>query len=84
VLARRHAVVVASVRDPDLDTALDTAPHTPRDVYAAAVALDVLDGRARVIKRLRHLGATVIEAPPALLGEACVRAYLQLKSRARL
>jgi hypothetical protein len=37
-----------------------------------------------VIKRLRHLGATVIEAPPALLGEACVRAYLQLKSRARL
>jgi uncharacterized protein (DUF58 family) len=84
VLARRHAVVVASVRDPDLDTALGTAPHTPRDVYAAAVALDVLDGRARVIKRLRHLGATVIEAPPALLGEACVRAYLQLKSRARL
>jgi len=84
VLARRHAVVVASVRDPDLDTALGTAPHTPRDVYAAAVALDVLDGRARVITRLRHLGATVIEAPPALLGEACVRAYLQLKSRARL
>jgi uncharacterized protein (DUF58 family) len=84
VLARRHAVVVASVRDPDLETPLGTAPHTPRDVYAAAVALDVLDGRARVIKRLRHLGATVIEAPPALLGEACVRAYLQLKARARL
>jgi uncharacterized protein (DUF58 family) len=53
-------------------------------VYSAAVALDVLDGRARVIERLRHLGATVIEAPPTLLGEACVRAYLQLKSRARL
>ena len=84
VLARRHAVVVASVRDPDLETPLGTAPHTPRDVYAAAVALDVLHGRARVITRLRHLGATVIEAPPTLLGEACVRAYLQLKSRARL
>jgi hypothetical protein len=37
-----------------------------------------------VIERLRHLGATVVEAPPALLGEACVRAYLRLKSRARL
>jgi uncharacterized protein (DUF58 family) len=84
VLARRHAVVIASVRDPDLDRTLDTAPETPRDVYAAAVALDVLDGRARVIERLRHLGATVIEAPPALLGESCVRAYLRLKSRARL
>jgi uncharacterized protein (DUF58 family) len=84
VLARRHAVVIASVRDPDLDAALSTSPETPRDVYSAAVALDVLDGRARVIERLRHLGATVIEAPPVLLGEACVRAYLQLKSRARL
>jgi uncharacterized protein (DUF58 family) len=84
VLVRRHAVVIASVRDPDLEAPLEAAPHTPRDVYAAAVALDVLDGRARVIKRLRHRGATVIEAPPLLLGEACVRAYLQLKARARL
>jgi uncharacterized protein (DUF58 family) len=84
VLARRHAVVIASVRDPDLDLALSTAPETPRDVYAGAVAIDVLDGRTRVIERLRHLGATVVEAPPALLGEACVRAYLRLKSRARL
>src|SRR6266550_6983753 len=51
VLARRHAVVVASVRDPDLETPLTQTPKTPRDVYAGAVALDVLDGRARVIKR---------------------------------
>jgi len=84
VLTRRHAVVVASVRDPDLDAPLVHAPTTPRDVYAGAVALDVLDGRAQVMKRLRHQGATVIEASPAQLGEACVRAYLRLKSRARL
>ena len=84
VLARRHAVVIASVRDPDLEAPLRTEPATARDVYAAAVALDVLDERERVIQRLRHLGATVIEARPKLLGEACVRAYLQLKSRARL
>ncbi len=84
VLARRHAVVIASARDPDLDAPLRTPPNTPRDVYAAAIAIDVLDERTRVVQRLRHLGATVIEASPALLGEACVRAYLQLKSRARL
>jgi len=84
VLARRHAVVIASVRDPDLDAPLRTPPHIARDVYAAAVAIDVLDERARVVQRLRHVGATVIEASPRGLGEACVRAYLQLKSRARL
>src|SRR4029079_13350641 len=68
VLARRHAVAVASVRDPDLEMPLATEPATARDVYSAAVALDVLDGRTRVVNRLRHLGATVVEAPPRLLG----------------
>ena len=84
VLSRRHALVVASVRDPDLDAALRQPPQRPRDVYASAVALDVLDAKRRVAVRLRHAGAQVVEAPPAALGEACVRAYLRLKSRARL
>jgi uncharacterized protein (DUF58 family) len=84
IIARRHAVVVASVRDPDLEAPLYTRPHAPHDVYAAAIALDVLEAKQRVAARLRHAGAVVVEAPPALLGEACVRAYLRLKARARL
>jgi uncharacterized protein (DUF58 family) len=84
VLTRRHAVVVASVRDPDLDRAVQHQPASPRDVYAAAVAVDVLETKQRVATRLRHAGADVVEAPAPLLGEACVRAYLRLKSRARL
>ena len=84
VLSRRHALVVASVRDPDLDAAMRQPPQRPRDVYASAVALDVLDAKRRVAVRLRHAGAQVVEAPPTALGEACVRAYLRLKSRARL
>jgi uncharacterized protein (DUF58 family) len=84
VLARRHAVVVASVRDPDLDHAVGAPPERLGDVYAAAIAVDVLDARRRVVARLRHSGADVVEARPALLGEACVRAYLRLKARARL
>jgi len=84
LLARRHAVVVASVRDPDLDAAVRHTPETLHDVYAAAVAADVLAARRRVVARLRHVGAAVVEAGPSALGEACVRAYLQLKARARL
>jgi uncharacterized protein (DUF58 family) len=84
LLARRHAVVVASVRDPDLDAAVRHTPETLHDVYAAAVAADVLAARRRVVARLRHAGAEIVEAGPAALGEACVRAYLQLKARARL
>ncbi len=84
VIAKRHAVVVASLRDPDLDAAVHRAPQVARDTYAAAVALDVLDARARVAARLRHAGADVVEAAPGRLNEACVGAYLRLKERARL
>jgi uncharacterized protein (DUF58 family) len=84
VLARRHVVLVASVRDPDLDRQLVTAPATPLDVYGQAVALDVLEARGRVAHGLTRAGATVLEAPAGELPAACVRAYLKAKARARL
>jgi uncharacterized protein (DUF58 family) len=83
-LTRRHAVIVASARDPDLDAAHRRAPATTHDVYAAAVAIDVLEERRRVAIGLEHAGARVVDAPATSLGEACVRAYLRLKARARL
>jgi uncharacterized protein (DUF58 family) len=84
MLARRHAVVVASVRDPDVDGAVTSPPRDRADVYRAAVALDLLDGRRRVAAELRSAGAEVVEASPERLAAACVRAYLRLKSRARI
>lgn len=84
VLARRHAVVVASASDPELEAMVRTPPEQPLDVYRAAVALDVLNARRRVTVRLRSAGAEMIEAPPGALGAACVRAYLRAKARARL
>jgi uncharacterized protein (DUF58 family) len=84
VLARRHAVVVASVADPDLQRMVRTRPSGSADVYAAAVALDVLDARAQVAAQLRRGGAAVVEASPDLLATACVGAYLRAKARARL
>lgn len=84
VLMRRHAVAVASATDVDLVSAVRKSPDRPADVYESAVALDVLDSRARVTARLRASGSDVIEAPPDQLGRACVAAYLRAKSRARL
>jgi uncharacterized protein (DUF58 family) len=84
VVARRHAVVVASCADPDLDEIVSTPPRDTLDVYAATAALDVLDERALVVARLRAAGAEVVEAAPSALGAACVRVYLRAKARARL
>lgn len=83
VLARRHAVTVASVRDPDLDAVLATAPGDRHGLGAQAVALDVLAARTRVAHRLRRAGAQVVEAPADGLAAACVGAYLRAKTRGR-
>ena len=84
ILARRHVVAVATVADPDVTSLVRAAPETPFDVYAAAVALDVLDVRAVVSARLARAGAEVVEAPPDAFSAACVAAYLRAKHRARL
>src|SRR2546430_3330784 len=72
VLTRRHAVVVAGVTVPVLEQRVHSPPRSPADVYTAAVALDVLDARARVAAQLRGAGADVVEARPDLLPNACV------------
>ena len=84
VLARRHAVVVAGVADPDLEALVRTRPGSAAEVYAAAAAVDVLDARARVSTQISRAGAQVIEAPPERLAAACIEAYLRAKARARL
>ena len=84
MLARRHAVAVASVLDPDLDALVRARPTDVRDVYAGGVALEMLAARARVAALLRRGGADVVEAPAATLGAACVGAYLRAKARGRL
>jgi uncharacterized protein (DUF58 family) len=84
VLARRHALVVASVSDPDLEGLVRNPPQAPRDVYAAAAALDLLDARVRAAALISRAGARVVEAPPQRFAAACVQAYLRAKSRLAL
>jgi uncharacterized protein (DUF58 family) len=84
VLARRHAVAVASARDPDLEALAAKEPQAVADVFATTVALDVLDARAEAAAAIRRAGAEVIEASPERLSAACVSAYLRAKARARL
>lgn len=83
VLARKHAVVVASVVDPDLAAVVSRTPERPLDVYATAVALDVLADRRRAVAQLHGAGVEVVEAVPVALAAACVGAYLHLKAKAR-
>jgi uncharacterized protein (DUF58 family) len=84
VLTRHHAVAVASISDPDLVELARREPKVVAEVYRTAVALEVLEARAAVVKELRRVGGDVVEAAPQQLAAACVRSYLRAKARARL
>ena len=84
VLARRHAVMVVSATDHQIEAMASASANTARHGWERAVALDVLETRTEVVQRLRSVAASFVEAPTHLLAEATVREYLRLKSRARL
>jgi uncharacterized protein (DUF58 family) len=84
ILTRRHAVVVASVRDPAITAIMRREPSSAVDAYEAVVAASVTAARDKTAARLRGAGAAVVEASPDALPAACVDAYLSLKARARL
>ena len=84
VLVRRHAVLVAGVRDPDLVEAVTTVPEDRRALLTAGVATDLLAERDLVRRRLSSAGAVVVDATVDRLPSACVAAYLRLKAAARL
>jgi uncharacterized protein (DUF58 family) len=84
LVAREHAVLVASVRDPELVRLRDAPVRAAGDAYAAAAAASLLAERERAAARLRGLGARVVDAPPDELAAALADAYLDVKVRGGL
>jgi uncharacterized protein (DUF58 family) len=82
-LTARHRVVLASVRDPELER-MAAAGHDAPSVYAAAAAEQVLAERARTAELLGALGVDVVDASADHLPVALTDHYLMLKSRGLL
>ncbi|OMH35159.1 DUF58 domain-containing protein [Tersicoccus sp. Bi-70] len=82
-LCEKHVVVVAAVRDPQLD---ETAAErgTISEVYRAAAAERTRLERAAMTAQLRLLGVEVVDESPALLPPRLADAYIRLKAAGRL
>lgn len=79
LLAARHLVMLASLREPALDETL-ARPVTGQDsalTYAAAV--DYREARDRALRRVQLGGAQVLDVAPAALPAALVNRYLEIK-----
>ncbi len=82
-LAQRHRVVLASVRDPELDR-MAARRGDPAAVYEAAAAEQVLADRARTAEILGSLGVDVVDADADRLPVELTDHYLMLKGRGLL
>ena len=83
VLTARHRVVVASVRDPELER-MARRRDDVGEVYAAAAAEQELRRRARTRDLLTGLGVDVVDADSEHLAPALADHYLSLKTRGLL
>ena len=84
ILAWRHLVVVAEVRDPELGRLSRSFPDAAAAAYRKAAAGRIEELRDRAARRLTQLGAWVVDRPPDELPLTLADMYLRAKSFGRL
>lgn len=82
-LTAKHLVVLAAVRDPELDRRT-AARGTPGEVYRAAAAERALIEKDALRSQLAALGVEVVEGSPEELPPVLADTYIRLKATGRL
>ena len=81
-LLPKHLPLIILLRDPEVEAlARVQASDDDPTLYVRAAAAEVLAGRDRLVRRLRTLGANVLEVEPRALTPALVNRYLEIKVR---
>ncbi len=79
ILGERHAVILANLREYQLDARAAAPVENFEDALTHCVAHDMLRERQRVVAGLRERGAWVVDCLPHQLGRALAGQYLALK-----
>jgi uncharacterized protein (DUF58 family) len=79
--ARKHVVVVISLRDPLLDQYASGAASDGEEVYKVLAARQLASERSTRIRQLHRIGASVIEADAGSITVKLLNAYLSIKAR---
>jgi uncharacterized protein (DUF58 family) len=84
LVVRNHLVIIAAVRDPEVELWAREIPSDATAAFRKAAAVQSLDQRARTTATLRSLGAVVVDALPGRLAPQLADAYLNEKATGRL
>ena len=84
VLLARHLVVIAAVRDPEVESLAAARPSSSAEAYEKASAAGFLAWRDSAADGLRRLGATTFDLHPGELAGRVADEYLRIKALGRL
>jgi uncharacterized protein (DUF58 family) len=80
-MTRRHLVLFAAVAQPDLNERAAHAPESEEDMFRYVAAIEILQRRELLLRRLRQQGVLAMELMPGGLAAALVNQYLEIKDR---
>jgi len=81
ILAKRHLLIFVAIRDPDLESLVETAPDDLDGAAALVAANQALNERRLVFERLSRMGVTIVDAKPKAITARLISAYLEIKAR---
>jgi uncharacterized protein (DUF58 family) len=83
-LGKHHLVLFAAIGQTDLAAAAQSIPETEVEMFRQAAALEIVDRRDLLLRKLRQTGVLALELAPGRLTTSLVNEYLQIKDRGLL
>jgi uncharacterized protein (DUF58 family) len=84
VLLTRHVLMIAAVRDPEVESMARAAPTTSAEAYEKAAASGFLEWRDGAAALLRRMGVPTFDLHPNELAGRMADEYLRIKALGRL
>ena len=83
-MATRHLVLLGIIGQPELRRLIAASPENRSEMYRYAAALEIVQRRDLLLRRLRQFGALTLEVEPQRLSTSLVNRYLEVKERSLL
>ena len=81
ILAKRHLLIFVAIRDPDVETLVETAPDNLAGAATLVAANQSMNERRLVLERLARMGVTIVDAKPNAVTARLISTYLEIKAR---
>jgi len=83
-MATRHLVLLGIIGQPELRRVVAADPENASEMYRYTAALEVVQRRDLLLRRLRQQGALTLEVDASRMSTALVNRYLEVKERSLL